>query len=124
MEEYLFAWILCGLGAAIIASNRGEKVGQWVFIGVFLGPIGVVLALLGGRRCPHCQSKVHLRAEVCPKCHEKLPAVEVSETSKPELETAATTSETAATDPWTLKHSVIVVILGVVVIVFFGIVNR
>ena len=45
MEEYLFAWILCGLGAAIIASNRGEKVGQWVFIGVFLGPIGVVVTL-------------------------------------------------------------------------------
>lgn len=65
--------ILFGIGAAIVASNKGASGILWFFLGVILGPIGLLLAFFsGGKRCPYCKSKIHKDATICPKCQQKI----------------------------------------------------
>ena len=69
MEVFLAIWILCGIGAAVVTSNRGSSGCLWFGLGVILGPIGWALAFTEGKRCPQCDRKISSRAEVCPYCH-------------------------------------------------------
>jgi len=67
-------WILCGLTSAYIARGRGAGGCGWFALGVILGPIGFLLALLvTGRECPSCHSKIHDKATRCPKCGTEIP---------------------------------------------------
>src|SRR5579872_6914884 len=70
MELVLLFWIICGIGAAYVASSRGASGCLWAFIGFLLGPIGLLMAFASdsGRKCPHCQSGIHKDATRCPKC--------------------------------------------------------
>ena len=38
--EYIIIWIVCGIGAAAIASSKGRSAGAWFLGGLLLGPYG------------------------------------------------------------------------------------
>ena len=67
-------WIFCGIGAAIVASNRGANGCLWFGFGVFLGPFGLAFAFVSGsnRECPSCRKRVHPQATKCPYCQSEL----------------------------------------------------
>ena len=44
--ELLLFWVLCGVVAAVVASNKGNSGVSWFFMGVLLGPIGLILSLV------------------------------------------------------------------------------
>lgn len=67
-------WILFGVGAAIIASNKGANGGVWFVLGLLFGPFALLFALFQGKECPHCKSKIHQDAKVCPKCQREVGA--------------------------------------------------
>jgi hypothetical protein len=63
-------WIACGIIAAAIGHRKGEAIGGLV-IGLMLGPLGIIIALLskGSRKeCPYCKELIHKDATVCPRC--------------------------------------------------------
>ena len=119
MVELIVFWMCCGIGAGIIASNRGESPGAAAFWGILLGPIGLLMALAGGKRCPHCQSKVHLKAAVCPKCQRELPAVERAEVSAAQPEPEENPSPPPPA-PWTWRWTVGVVLVMILIIVLIA----
>lgn len=76
-------WILCGFLAATIADSRGGSAGVGFVVGLFLGPIGVLIAFFlgdaAGReakdeaagiriKCPDCAELVRAEARVCRFC--------------------------------------------------------
>ena len=67
-------WLLFGMWTAIVATRRGGRGLHWVFIGVFLGPLGplVVLKVLT-HHCPSCQAKVLRAVSECPNCGREVP---------------------------------------------------
>lgn len=66
-------WCLFGIGAMLIASSRGANTTLWFFLGMLLGPFGLLFALFsGGKQCPYCKSKIHKDALMCPRCQQKL----------------------------------------------------
>lgn len=84
--EYLIIWALFGVATAIVASGRGESAGLWFFLGVLLGPLGLLLSFRTGRQCSACQSRIHRKAKVCPRCHQ--PQGEGGESVEPLYEEA------------------------------------
>jgi len=67
-------WLLCGIVGAMIGSNKGEG-GLGFFLGLLLGPIGVLIVALsrGNRRkCPFCVELVNNKAIVCPHCQREI----------------------------------------------------
>lgn len=46
MMEILFFWGLSCVAAAIIASNKGRNSAAWFFIGVIIGPLAILFALI------------------------------------------------------------------------------
>jgi len=43
---YLIIWILFGIGCAIAASNKNRSAAGWFFLGILLGPFGLIFILL------------------------------------------------------------------------------
>ena len=72
MLGLLSVWLLFGICAAIVASNRGQSGCLWFGLGVLLGPIGFALAFTGGRKCPECAKRISTEAKTCPYCRTKL----------------------------------------------------
>lgn len=71
-------WILCGIGAGIIAANRGARGAEgciWFILGIFFGPFGLIFAFAAntGRRCPFCRKHIDPQAVKCPYCQSLLP---------------------------------------------------
>ena len=59
MMEYVILWIVCGIGAAAIASSKGRSVFGWLIGGFLLGPIGLLIVGLMENRHPtrvHCEN--------------------------------------------------------------------
>lgn len=69
-------WLLFGVGASYVASNRGANGALWFFLGMLFGPLGLAMAFASGssRRCPFCCERIHPNATKCPKCQSALPA--------------------------------------------------
>jgi hypothetical protein len=70
MYVVFFIWLACGVIAGMIGAEKGEGCCAFV-LGVLLGPIGIVIALLvkGNRkRCASCKELIHKDASACPKC--------------------------------------------------------
>jgi len=67
-------WILCGIGAAVIAKSRGANSGSWFFIGLLFGPFGILYAAIQSRgaTCSACYCSVHPNATKCPHCQSNL----------------------------------------------------
>lgn len=80
---YFIAWIIFGILAMMIATSKGDKGGKWFFIGLLLGPLALLFALLmTGTACPFCKSKIHKEAVVCPKCGKTIKSDKMDETAK------------------------------------------
>lgn len=77
-------WLLCGIAAAAIYDRKGRSAVSAFIVGITLGPVGVLLALLSGpdqvalenkqlksgemKRCPFCDELVRRDATVCRFC--------------------------------------------------------
>ena len=88
----VFLFVFCGIGAAVVASNKGRNVFGWFLLGLFLGPIGFILSLVISkdttnletaaissgtmRKCPFCAELVKAEAALCKHCGKELPAIE------------------------------------------------
>lgn len=95
----IVVWIACGIAAGAVASNKGRSVGGWTFIGVLLGPVGVLLALVvapnqsametsaiasgASRQCPYCAEIVRSQAVVCKHCGRDLEPLPAPPAPKP-----------------------------------------
>ena len=91
VEMLFLIWIVCGLGAGMIASSRGRGGCAWFIVGFLLGPIGLGAAFLipndgqspgtdraalqagKARKCPACLSIVSNEASKCRYCASDLP---------------------------------------------------
>jgi hypothetical protein len=72
--EYVIIWIVCGIIAGMIGAQKGEGCISFI-VGVLLGPIGIITAILskGNRvKCPYCQKLIDKKAIKCPYCHSDL----------------------------------------------------
>ena len=66
----LLFWLLCGVVAGMIGSNKGAGCSGFA-LGILLGPIGILIALLmkgNKKQCPVCKEYIHKDAIKCPKC--------------------------------------------------------
>lgn len=73
MDIFLF-WILCAVAAGMLGARKGQPLAAF-FVGLILGPFGVLFAALskGDRRtCPSCRELVHPAATRCPHCQEAM----------------------------------------------------
>jgi len=83
---FLIIWLCCGIAAAMVASSKGRSTGGWFFLGILLGPFGLIFALLAGkegpaqgeRKCPFCAEFIKKEAVVCKHCGRDLPGQEAS----------------------------------------------
>lgn len=49
-EIYVLIWLVCGVGAFLIAQNRGAtNAPTWFLVGVLLGPLGILFAALSAK---------------------------------------------------------------------------
>jgi len=81
MELILIPWALIwAIICSLIGARKGAAFGYF-FLGLILGPIGAIIALVGkGNRvkCPYCKKLIDLEASVCPWCRSKV-KVEIEE---------------------------------------------
>ncbi len=96
--EFIFIWLIFGVISAIIANNKGRSGCGWFIVGVLLGPIGIILALVVSKdddritrdvidrgdmkACPHCQELVKVEASKCKHCGSVLSDNQVYSQSK------------------------------------------
>jgi hypothetical protein len=78
--EYVVIWLIFGFLSGIIASNKNLSFGSYFVVGVLLGPIGLVIALVSKPStpepttdaavwvCPYCAEQVMALAKVCKHC--------------------------------------------------------
>jgi hypothetical protein len=74
VELLIVIWIFCGIGSAIVASNRGGNGCLWFGLGVLFGPFGLAFSFAAGSdtHCAYCQKRVHPDATRCPHCQASL----------------------------------------------------
>lgn len=74
MEIAILIWIVCGIAAAVVASNRGASGCLWFGLGVLFGPFGLAFSFGAGsgRQCHACRKNVRQDALKCPYCQTDL----------------------------------------------------
>lgn len=93
--DWLLVWLISAIVTGVIAQTKGRGGFRWFFVGVILGPVGVLLALGqditdaeerrrardGGtsklyRLCPACAEIIGRSATICPVCKQSIPPLE------------------------------------------------
>lgn len=72
MEALIIIWLVFGVCAGVVGSNRGGNGCAWFSIGFLLGPIGFALAFTVGEKCPNCKMRIPEGAKQCPHCQAKI----------------------------------------------------
>src|ERR1019366_229146 len=74
MEVVILVWIVCGVAASFIASNKGANGCLWFGLGILFGPFGLAFSFTAGsdRQCPACRKNIHEKATRCPHCQADL----------------------------------------------------
>ena|SRR6185369_7930024 len=73
MEPFVLFWFACGIAAALVSSSRGDNPWIAAAIGLFLGPIGLLIVIVtAGEKCPKCDKRISKSAGRCPHCHSDL----------------------------------------------------
>ena len=66
----LVVWVICAALAIVIGNKKGELVTS-IFVGILLGPLGLIMALVSvgnWGECTRCGTQVHRKASECPHC--------------------------------------------------------
>ena len=74
MVIVIIAWAACGLLGWAVANGKGRGA-DGAALGFFLGPFGVIFAMLLGdkrTRCSFCREPVAPEATVCPHCQKAI----------------------------------------------------
>jgi len=74
--EFVFIWLLMGLIAAAISSNKGKGSVHGFIYGMLLGPIGILWVIISTgkiKKCPFCKEFIKRDAVVCPMCQRDQP---------------------------------------------------
>jgi hypothetical protein len=76
-EVVLLIWIICGIAAGIVGTQRGANGCLWFGLGFLSGPIGLAVSFTASpdRQCQFCFKPVHPQATKCPYCQSNLPPV-------------------------------------------------
>lgn len=71
----LLIWLVSVVASAAIGNKKGNPIGG-AFLGLALGPIGLVLVLVSGsanrRPCSYCAELIMMKATVCPHCQREV----------------------------------------------------
>jgi hypothetical protein len=70
----LLFWLLCGVVAGMIGRPKGAGL-LALFLGVFLGPFGILIAIFlkgNQKECSHCAKLIPGKATKCPFCQSSL----------------------------------------------------
>lgn len=83
MELLIGFWIVCGVVGAVIAGQKNAA-GAGFFLGLLLGPLGVIAAFAMDNRatCPHCNSRLNGTPKICPQCHREVSPVRTGDRSE------------------------------------------
>lgn len=92
MGYLLLIWLMCGVGASLVAVNKGRSAVGWFATGFLLGPVGFIVSLIVSadasgvearalrsgdlQKCPHCAELVKADATLCRYCGQHLPDIE------------------------------------------------
>jgi len=78
MYSVFVIWVFFGIATAIVAPQKHRSGCGWFLVGFFLGPFGLLFALLVGKQpkqsgtnlteCHACGNNVSVEAASCPKC--------------------------------------------------------
>ena len=104
MPQFIQEWFTILLGFAVVLAipvtmgfvgaaigSRKNAAGPAFALGMFLGPIGWLLALLldGRPKCPQCRERLELGAAVCWRCRTELawprPDAPTARTARPNV---------------------------------------
>ena len=88
---YVVLWGLCGMAAAVLATRKGRRRTAWCLLGVLLGPVALLVAVLPSpaararraaplsgqagtsRPCPFCAEAIRVEAITCRYCQRDVP---------------------------------------------------